>query len=243
MLPSVIFNSYIVFCYPKEEGINVMKVAGLYRGSLDPDSNLEVSHEQDLLEIIRIAADRLEMSLDLGCKQLSELPPEIGQLVSLQSLYLSGNQLHTLPPEIKKFLRNPEDAAKKIPRYFRRELDKIHATYKRLQYKTLVPCNCKTCNNSQEPHFYTYDKLVEKMINGKPTDTCDKKPYLEVKIAGLIGDIEASTETITRLETQNREHISPQDLKEILASLKQQIIIYNETTAQSKAMSNYSKSI
>ena len=71
----------------------------------------------------------------------------------------------------------------------RYELDKIHATYERLKYNTLVPCNCKTCKGSQNPHFYVYDKLIEKITNNKKTVECDNKPYLNVEISGLIDDI------------------------------------------------------
>jgi internalin A len=40
--------------------------------------------------------------LDLSNINLSQLPPEIGQLASLQVLYLYGNQLSQLPPEIER---------------------------------------------------------------------------------------------------------------------------------------------
>ncbi|MEK6260314.1 MAG: COR domain-containing protein [Planctomycetota bacterium] len=42
-------------------------------------------------------------TLNLGGDQLSTLPPEIGQLAALTTLELSGNQLSTLPPEIGQF--------------------------------------------------------------------------------------------------------------------------------------------
>jgi Leucine-rich repeat (LRR) protein len=46
------------------------------------------------------ALRRQRVDLDLGEHQLTVLPPEIGQLRTLQSLRLVGNQLSTLPPEI-----------------------------------------------------------------------------------------------------------------------------------------------
>ncbi|MEH2421256.1 MAG: COR domain-containing protein [Nostoc sp.] len=39
------------------------------------------------------------------------------------------------------------------------ELEKIHNSYERLQYQTLVPCNCESCKDSQTPHFYRRDVL------------------------------------------------------------------------------------
>jgi internalin A len=54
------------------------------------------------LELILIAkaAEEQWITLDLSDMQLSELPPEIGQLTTLPSLNLSFNQLQTLPGEI-----------------------------------------------------------------------------------------------------------------------------------------------
>ncbi|MEH2333028.1 COR domain-containing protein, partial [Nostoc sp.] len=39
------------------------------------------------------------------------------------------------------------------------ELEKIHNSYERLQHQTLVPCNCKSCKDSQTPYFYRRDVL------------------------------------------------------------------------------------
>ena len=50
--------------------------------------------------IVNNALRRQQKSLDLRNKQLTSLPPEIGQLTELENLDLSGNQLSTLPPEI-----------------------------------------------------------------------------------------------------------------------------------------------
>ena len=45
-------------------------------------------------------ADKSLTSLSLHGKQLTELPPEIGNLTNLTGLYLGNNQLTEWPPEI-----------------------------------------------------------------------------------------------------------------------------------------------
>jgi Leucine-rich repeat (LRR) protein len=52
------------------------------------------------LEKIREAEASGATRLDLSLLGLTELPPEIGNLVELQLLHLSQNQLSSLPPEI-----------------------------------------------------------------------------------------------------------------------------------------------
>jgi GTPase SAR1 family protein len=71
----------------------------------------------------------------------------------------------------------------------RHELDNIHASYERLQYNTLVPCNCPTCHGKQAPHFYLFHKLQERLTRGKQTIECGNPPYHDVDIFGLIDDI------------------------------------------------------
>jgi internalin A len=69
------------------------------------------------------------------------------------------------------------------------ELDKIHKTYQRLKYSTLIPCNCPTCKDSQEPYFYPYEELRDFQENGKNEIQCRKKPYEMVNVMKLIDDV------------------------------------------------------
>lgn len=52
---------------------------------------------QEVLELIQRAKDERAEKLDLSNKNLTEIPPEIPQLTSLQYLYLSNNQIREIP--------------------------------------------------------------------------------------------------------------------------------------------------
>ncbi|MEM7063477.1 MAG: COR domain-containing protein [Cyanobacteria bacterium P01_B01_bin.77] len=56
--------------------------------------------QDELLRLIDQATTEGWTTLDLSSQDLTELPPEIGQLTSLKSLNLRSNRLSSLPPEI-----------------------------------------------------------------------------------------------------------------------------------------------
>ncbi|GFZ95281.1 COR domain-containing protein [Okeania sp. KiyG1] len=90
------------------------------------------------------------------------------------------------------------------------ELDKIHSSYNnRLKYNQLIPCNCRTCKNTQNPHFYKFEKLKERLNNGKMTIECGNSPYYEVNIRSLIDDAIDSHnyEKISQLRHPHNIHI------------------------------------
>ncbi len=67
-------------------------------------------------------------------------------------------------------------------------LDEIHASYPRLNYSKLVPCNCSICKGKQTPHFYTYENLRRRFSKGKRTIECDIS-YEDVSVRSLLDDI------------------------------------------------------
>ena len=93
------------------------------------------------------------------------------------------------------------------------ELDKIHNYYQRLKYSQLIPCNCSSCKNNQNPHFYDFNKLQEWKINGRQTTQCDNKPYDIVNILSLIDDVIDSQQPI------KNETIEIDDEKEYLRKI------------------------
>ncbi|MBN4000763.1 COR domain-containing protein, partial [Nostoc sp. LPT] len=69
------------------------------------------------------------------------------------------------------------------------QLDKIHASYRGLKYNKLIPCNCATCKNNQEPHFYQFEILRQFVVNRLDRIQCQKS-YQMVNVLGLIDDID-----------------------------------------------------
>ncbi len=68
------------------------------------------------------------------------------------------------------------------------EFEKIHHGYERLQYKTLVPCNCAICQGTQNPHLYPLDKLRQRLSDRREKVECDKS-YEMVDVRSLIDDV------------------------------------------------------
>jgi internalin A len=70
----------------------------------------------------------------------------------------------------------------------RYELWKIHYSYERLEYKELIPCNCKQCKGSPELEFYSYD-LLTKYTRDRRYDIECRASYEKVDVRRLMDDI------------------------------------------------------
>ncbi|MDZ8104769.1 MAG: COR domain-containing protein [Nostoc sp. DedQUE12a] len=68
------------------------------------------------------------------------------------------------------------------------EMEKIHKSYERLQYQTLVPCNCNKCKDSQMPYSYPLSELYEFHDAGDYQIQC-RKGRLMVDVRRLIDDV------------------------------------------------------
>ena len=69
------------------------------------------------------------------------------------------------------------------------EMDKLNKTYQGIKVEKLVPCNCASCKNRSEPHFYEYQNLFNRIRKGKKTIECQKEPYHDVDVIGLVDDL------------------------------------------------------
>jgi hypothetical protein len=68
------------------------------------------------------------------------------------------------------------------------ELDKIHASYRRLKYSEWIPCNCAKCKDTQEPHFYPFE-ILRKFTEDRQDRIQCQKSYQMVDVWSLIDDV------------------------------------------------------
>jgi Leucine-rich repeat (LRR) protein len=68
------------------------------------------------------------------------------------------------------------------------ELEKIHNSYERLQYQTLVPCNCETCKNLPIPYSYSLEKLNKRLSDRRYQIECENS-YEMVDVRRLIDNV------------------------------------------------------
>ena len=80
--------------------------------------------------------------------------------------------------------RNKHDLLMEIVR----ALEELHQGFPRLKYDKLIPCNCMTCAELPEPHFFPLDKLRNRLANGRTTIECDNPPFSNVNILTLLDD-------------------------------------------------------
>jgi len=92
------------------------------------------------------------------------------------------------------------------------ELEKIHRSFERLQYETLVPCNCKKCEGSQSPHAYPLNKLREFLEAHAYQISC-MNSYQMVDVRRLIDDVNLQATLLQQeLEQERKASLMPESI-------------------------------
>ncbi|MGB3642406.1 MAG: COR domain-containing protein, partial [Rivularia sp. (in: cyanobacteria)] len=103
------------------------------------------------------------------------------------------------------------------------ELDKIHGSFERLQYQTLVPCNCRECVESENPDTYTLENLRRRLERRRYEIECDRS-FENVNIRRLIDDVNLP------LQQDNRDSVVKESpLQEELESDRKQSLNQSQT--------------
>jgi Leucine-rich repeat (LRR) protein len=69
----------------------------------------------------------------------------------------------------------------------RHSFSEIIKPFKKLYFKELIPCNCKTCAGKNKPFFFSYENLRKRLENNKPAN-CDESME-DVDVRKLIDDV------------------------------------------------------
>lgn len=80
--------------------------------------------------------------------------------------------------------RNKRDLLMEIVR----ALDELHLGFPKLRFERRIPCNCESCQQRSEPHFYALERLQERLANRKDTIECQLPPYNEVTIREMLDE-------------------------------------------------------
>jgi Leucine-rich repeat (LRR) protein/GTPase SAR1 family protein/CHAT domain-containing protein len=98
------------------------------------------------------------------------------------------------------------------------ELDKIHKSFERLQYDTLVPCNCKECEESPTPHSYPLENLYKRLKAGRYQIECDNS-FQMVDVRQLIDDV-----NLQPLEANSKPNFQIEQLKRELDDQRKELL-------------------
>ncbi|MEO1184238.1 MAG: COR domain-containing protein, partial [Cyanobacteria bacterium J06636_27] len=119
------------------------------------------------------------------------------------------------------------------------ELEKIHLSYERLKYETLVPCNCSECIVSENPYSYPLENLRRRLEKGKYEIECEKS-FEKVNVRRLIDDVNLSLQAEYR--ESNIQSTQLQQELETARNINFNVNIHNDnqttSTSESTNMSN-----
>jgi hypothetical protein len=87
-----------------------------------------------------------------------------------------------------------------------RKFSTIHAKYERLEYQTLIPCNCPTCQQTQKPAEYQR-KVLQQFLDDRQYEIQCQKSYRMINVPGLLDNVFLSSLENDRLiqRPQQRE--------------------------------------
>lgn len=99
-------------------------------------------------------------------------------------------EIYTRPNIQQIFIRLRGKDIRELLSHITDTIEEINGTYHNLKVEKLVPCNCETCKDMEDPHFYQHSKLLERKNTGKKTIECGNPPYADVNVENLLEAID-----------------------------------------------------
>ncbi len=117
-------------------------------------------------------------------------------------------------------IKGPE--RKELLNRIREHFSSIHVSFKNLVVQQKVPCICKTCQQSDSPHFYAYSKLLARQTKGKKTAEC-LKSFQQIMVEQLLAEVQTP-----RTDKYFQELIAEGKLNQALSELQIGFAQYDE---------------
>lgn len=119
--------------------------------------------------------------------------------------------------------RGPQ--AKELLTLLAEDFDKMHERLEGLRVKKMIPCNCRACAGTTEPHFYEYDDLARRKSLGKRTIEC-KISFEDVQVSTLLDGVfvkitPAIYKEDIRLDSESKERLLVGEVLKVIASANQ----------------------
>jgi hypothetical protein len=111
------------------------------------------------------------------------------------------------------------------------ELDKIHASYPRLKYSKLVPCNCAVCKNNPEPHFYRLEVLRQFIEDRQSRIQCQKS-YEMVDVLRLVDDV-VGREQLVPMEVRVKSDAAVESRTQFLFQGVESVVVHQTSGGES----------
>lgn len=94
--------------------------------------------------------------------------------------------------------------------WLRKEIETINESFSNLEVEQKIPCNCRECMESNDPHLYKYSSLLKRKEKNKMTVECDQS-FDQVSILGLLDGVGLETMDASRTGKIQKARSSKQD--------------------------------
>ena len=105
------------------------------------------------------------------------------------------------------------------------ELDKIHTYYEGLKYSKLIPCNCSTCKDSQDRHFYRFE-ILRKFLDNQQYNIQCQIGFQMVDVRGLLDDVMVWSRELMPGDKEDKHESKPSQTQSPTDPVKKVFISY-----------------
>lgn len=102
--------------------------------------------------------------------------------------------------------------------FIRFQFEQLHRSFKALEIKQMIPCNCSECSTNDNPQYHQYSTLLKRIEKGKLKMECDES-FEEINAKNLIGDVIEEDSSLPNITSINEGNLIGDFFEHILEKL------------------------